>query len=591
LRDNLRQCSNFSTDATTKTRIGGREKVVRVLTENRLTDERLEQLLEVGRAIVSELDPETVFRRVLDAARDLTGARYAALGVLNADKSGLERFVHSGIDEDTRREIGPLPRGRGVLGELIRDPRPLRLSDVSAHPRSYGFPPAHPEMRTFLGTPVLVRGEAWGNLYLTEKGGGGEFDETDEQVVVVLAAWSGVAIENARLYMGLDHRAEELQKALRGLEAASDVARTVSKGIAFDELVELIVKRGRGVVGARLSMVLLSDGSELEVVAAAGEDPESIVGRRVPDEDTWLNDLQAKIPDLRGLPVLVSPLELRGRPRGLLVAVGASDREFDANDEQVFESFAASGSTTMVTVQAVEAEKLQLSMEASERERHRWARELHDETLQELGAMKVLLETSSGKEKSELAAEARQIAIDHVDRSIRNLQGLITELRPAALDDLGVGAAIEALARQSGQRAGVDIDVDVDLAPERDDQPSRLSPDLEATIYRLVQEATNNAIKHADPGRISVTVSRNEASVEVIVADDGRGFDPATTERSFGLVGMEERVTLPGGKLEIESAPGRGTEVRAELPIAPPRHTDGIGDSRVSDSSRAQRTY
>ncbi len=293
------------------------------MTENPLTDERLQQLLEVGRAIVSELDPETVLRRVLDAARDLTSARYAALGVLNEDKTGLERFLHSGIDEETRREIGPLPRGRGVLGELIRDPRPLRLPDVEAHPRSYGFPPAHPEMKTFLGTPVLVRGEAWGNLYLTEKEGGAEFDETDEQVAIVLAAWSGVAIENARLYEGLDQRAEELQRALRGLEAASDVARTVSKGIGLEELLDLIVKRGRGVVGAQRAMVLLSNGSELEVVAAAGEDPESLVGRRAPDGDTWLNDLQAEIADLRGVAALVSPLELRGRPRGLLVALGS----------------------------------------------------------------------------------------------------------------------------------------------------------------------------------------------------------------------------------------------------------------------------
>ncbi len=137
-----------------------------------LTDERLEQLLEVGRSIVSELDLETLLTRVLDAARDLTGARYAALGIMNADKTGLERFLNSGIDNETRHQIGPLPRGRGVLGELIRNPHPLRLPDVGAHPRSYGFPPNHPEMRSFLGTPVLVRGDAWGNLYLTEKDGG-----------------------------------------------------------------------------------------------------------------------------------------------------------------------------------------------------------------------------------------------------------------------------------------------------------------------------------------------------------------------------------------------------------------------------------
>ena len=439
---------------------------------SRLTDERLEQLLEVGRSIVSELDLETLLSRVLDAARDLTGAKYAALGIMNADKTGLERFLNSGIDEETRHQIGPLPRGRGVLGELIRNPHPLRLPDVGAHPRSYGFPPNHPEMRSFLGTPVLVRGDAWGNLYLTEKNGGAEFDETDEQLVVVLAAWAGVAIENARLYEGLDVRAGELEKALRGLEASSDIARTVSSGIELDGLLELIAKRGRGVVGAQRSMLLLSDGSELEVVAAAGDQPEDLIGRRAPDADTWLNDLQAEVPDLRGLPTLVSSLELRGRPRGLLVAMGSREGEFDADDENVFSSFAASAASTIVTVQAVEAEKLQLSIEASERERRRWARELHDETLQELGALRVLLEAAGRKEESQSSAEERRLAIEHVDRGIRNLQGLITELRPAALDDLGVGAAIEALARQSSDRFDIEIDVDIDLAGEGDTGPS-----------------------------------------------------------------------------------------------------------------------
>ena len=440
-------------------------------------------------------------------------------------------------------------------------------------------------MRSFLGTPVLVRGDAWGNLYLTEKEGGAEFDETDEQLVVVLAAWAGVAIENARLYEGLDARAGELEKALRGLEASSDIARTVSSAIELDGLLELIVKRGRGVVGAQRSMLLLSDGSELEVVAAAGEQPEDLVGRRAPDADTWLNDLQAEVPDLRGLPTLVSSLELRGRPRGLLVAMGPRAGGFDASDENVFSSFAAAAATTIVTVQAVEAEKLQLSIEASERERQRWARELHDETLQELGALRVLLEASGRKEGPQPSPEERRLAIEHVDRGIRNLQGLITELRPAALDDLGVGAAIEALARQSSDRFGLEIDVDVDLAAEGEAGPTRLPPDLEATIYRLVQEATNNAIKHAQPNRISVTVSREEANVVVVVADDGSGFVPDRAQRSFGLIGMEERVALVGGRLDIDSAPGRGTQVRAELPVSDQARPDAEGvKHRVGES-------
>ncbi len=252
---------------------------------------------------------------------------------------------------------------------------------------------------------------------------------------------------------------------------------------------------------------------------------------------------------------------------------------FDSNDEQVFESFAASAATTITTVQAVEAEKLQMSIEASERERHHWARELHDETLQELGALRVLLD-SAGND-ADLSSDSRQVAMDHVDRGIRNLQGLITELRPAVLDDLGVGPAIESLARRSSERFGVQIDVDVDIASEQDDGPSRLPPDLEATIYRLVQEATNNAIKHANPDRIAATVSRDDQVIEVIVTDDGSGFDPETAERSFGLVGMQERVSLAGGGLIIESEPGSGTRVRADLPVNRP---DGPG-TRFQDAA------
>ena len=544
------------------------------LNESKLTDVRLAQLLEVGRTIVSELDLETLLRRVVRASRDLTGAAYAALGILNEDKTGLERFLHSGIGEEKRREIGPLPRGRGVLGELIRDPRPLRLADVGAHVRSYGFPPGHPEMKTFLGTPVLVRGEAWGNLYLTEKAGGDEFDDTDEQVVIVLAAWAGVAIENARLYEGLHERHEQLEKALRGLEASSDIARTVSSGIELDDLLELIAKRGRGVVGAKQAMLLLSDGSELEIAAAAGERPGALRGRRLRDADTWLNDLQAEIAELRGLPTVVAELEFRDRPRGLLVAFGGTGAEgFDANDRNVFDSFAAGAATTIVTVQAVEAEKLQMSIDASERERHRWARELHDETLQELGALRVLFDAAARKD--ELPSDSRQVAMEHVDRGIRNLQGLITELRPSVLDELGVGPAIESLAERSGERFGVRIQAHVDLITDETGGPNRLPPDLEATIYRLVQEATNNAIKHAGPERISVTVTHDGESVEVAVLDDGSGFDPETAERSFGLVGMHERVSLAGGRLAIDSSPGQGTEVRATLPMDRPERGRG----------------
>jgi GAF domain-containing protein len=176
-----------------------------------MDEARLRRLLDVGRSLISELEPETVLQRLLDVARELTGARYAAIGVMDERREGLERFLTVGIDEETHRQIGDLPRGRGVLGVLITDPQPLRLADVSAHPRSYGFPLAHPPMTTFLGVPIVIEGEAWGNLYLTEKHGGEEFTDDDEEAAIVLAGWASIAIANARLYRAVSERRDELE--------------------------------------------------------------------------------------------------------------------------------------------------------------------------------------------------------------------------------------------------------------------------------------------------------------------------------------------------------------------------------------------
>jgi GAF domain-containing protein len=184
-----------------------------------LDDHRLRRLLDFGRGLVADLHREVVLDRLLEVARELTGARYAAIGILDADREELERFLVSGIDDETHRAIGDLPRGRGILGELIREPRPLRLRDISDHPRSYGFPPEHPPMTTFLGVPILIRGEAWGNLYLTEKATDEEFDEVDEESLLVLAQWAAIAIENAQLYERAEARRNELERAVRGLEA------------------------------------------------------------------------------------------------------------------------------------------------------------------------------------------------------------------------------------------------------------------------------------------------------------------------------------------------------------------------------------
>ena len=235
-----------------------------------LDHERLERLLEAGRGLLADLDLGRVLDRLLELARELTGARYAALGILDERRTELEQFLTVGVDEETHRAIGDLPRGRGILGILIEDPEPLRLHEVGAHPRSYGFPPGHPEMRTFLGVPILIRGEAWGNLYLTEKAGGEDFDEADEASVVVLADWAALAIEHARLYEAVDARRKELERAVRGFEATATIARAVGGETDLDRVLELIVKRGRALVEARSVLILLREDDELRVASAAG---------------------------------------------------------------------------------------------------------------------------------------------------------------------------------------------------------------------------------------------------------------------------------------------------------------------------------
>src|SRR6185295_1100718 len=206
--------------------------------------------------------------------------------VLDDDHSELERFIYLGIDDETKRAIGNLPRGRGVLGELIRVPAPLRLRNVNEHPHAYGFPPGHPPMHTFLGVPITVRGETYGNLYMTEKRGGGEFDDDDEEAAKTLAIWAGVAIENARLYTRLSEREEEVEQALRRAETSVDIARAVGGETDVARVLDLIVKRARALVEARTLLVLLRRDDHLFVAARAGEVSDEVRDLEVPLDDS-----------------------------------------------------------------------------------------------------------------------------------------------------------------------------------------------------------------------------------------------------------------------------------------------------------------
>lgn len=550
-----------------------------------LTTSQLRRLLQVGRSLVTQLDLECVLHEVLEAARDLTDARYAALGILDAKKESLERFLHLGLGEDMQRKIGPLPRGRGVLGELIRNPQPLRLSDVGEHPRSYGFPANHPPMTSFAGVPVTIRGEAYGNLYLTDKQGEAEFSERDEQLLTVLADWAAVAIDNARLYEEASRRRSELERAVQGLEATVSLNRLGTSEASLDWLLETIAKRGRALVESGWFALLRPGerGSDLIVSQVAGDAPAPLLGSELPDCGAELDELLGlnhvarfvhgeRMPTALRTgerPVLLTRLDNTEPPQGYAVAVEPLGRgEFSGDDELLLSSFASSAAGAIRTASEAEADRVRLTISASERERNRWARELHDETLQQLGAMKLMHESALERDDPEVYRRTVMRAAASFEEAIESLEQLITELRPAALDELGAEAAIEALAAKVSETTGLAVDVDIDLAFEASREVTRPTPELETAIYRIVQEGLNNVIKHAEAQHVAVSVKENGERIELAVIDDGKGIPEGAGRERFGLRGMTERVELVGGELEIDSDPGAGTTIRATLPVA-----------------------
>jgi signal transduction histidine kinase len=558
---------------------------------------------------VSELDLDVVLGKVLESACELTGARYAALGVLNTDRSGLERFITRGIDADTARAIGDPPRGRGVLGVLIEDPKPLRAERVAEHPASYGFPAGHPQMTTFLGVPIFIRGQAWGNLYLTDKRDG-SFDAADESAIVVLARWAGIAVENARLYHLAEGRSGELERAVRKLEASQAVALAVGAGIELERVLELIVERGRALVEARCVVILLRDthpetaDDDLVVASSAGE-RRPADGVRIPVAGSTSGEIM-----LRGRPervddvaaqlriaaerfgvdgaktAVIVPLAHRGEPLGVLLAFDREEQgdPFTDDDEQTLKAFAASAATAVATAQSVAQQRLRDTLAAAEAERGRWARELHDETLQSLGGLRLLLSSARRSGDPERVSAATDEAISQIEREITNLRSIITELRPAALDELGLEAALEALFDR--HRAIHDLEIDEEIALP-DGGARGLEPEVQATVYRIVQEALTNIAKHARATRVRVAVRRDGDRLMIEVADDGRGFEPAAARGSgFGLSGMRERVGVAGGEVAIESSPS-GTTVTAWLPLAPRGRQRAAGIA--ADGGRARR--
>ncbi len=533
-------------------------------------------LVEAGIAISSELTLDGLLQLLVEKAAGLTGARYAALGVIDVTGRELERFVTHGIDPETHAAIGDLPRGRGILGVLISDARPLRLHDIAEDERSVGFPPNHPPMKSFLGVPIVLRGVAYGNLYLTEKEGGADFTDEDEELVTLLASQAAVAIENARLY-------ESSRAWANQLESLEEIAAAMLSDIDPSRLLHLIVERMSELIDARFVAILTQAGEGwLEIAAAHGEDEEELVGHRLSIErsksgrvfregtparvDSVLDDPDAD-PDLMrrvgAQAGLWAPLLIRDDPIGVIMALDRRqpDPRFSDADLRLAQRFAARAAVAVDLSRRVARATVNRIVAGQEQERKRLSRELHDETGQALTSILLGLKSIDEAQGTDRFAGALAELRELVTLTLQDVRRLAVELRPKALDDFGLVPALERLATGFAEQTGIETHLESRLAE------GRLPSETETVLYRVVQEALTNIVKHAQAEHVSLVLQRKPGKVSAVIEDDGRGF--STHEESddgLGLVGMRERVALVGGRVEIESS-SAGTTIVVEVPV------------------------
>ncbi len=540
--------------------------------------DRLRAIVDAGVALASELSLDAVLQKIVETAAELTGARYAALGVIDPSGQALERFVVTGIDEETQAAIGDVPRGRGILGALIQDAKPLRLENLAEDPRSVGFPPNHPPMRAFLGVPILLRGVAYGNLYLTEKADGAPFTAEDEELTTMLSSQAAVAIENARLY-------EAATRWLTQLESLNEIASALASEVELSRVLELVASRLRELVHARLVLIALpvSDGATLVVRASDGEGADEFLGirlerdgsktgkvlerRRSERVDSMIDDFEIDQDAGRRLAArtgLFVPMLLRDRAIGVISAHDkeSSDARFTDEDVRLAEAFASRAAVAVDLSERVATDALRRVVSAQELERQRLARELHDETGQALTSILLGLKAvEDAKDRSDLDAAAGQLR-ELVVSTLQDVRRLAVELRPKALDDFGLVPAIERLVETFREHTGLEVHLEPQLGAER------LPSDVETTLYRITQEALTNVVKHAQARHVSIVLTRREGSVAAVIEDDGRGLGSGDDSSGLGLLGMRERIALVGGRLEVESSPGSGTTLSIEVPIS-----------------------
>ncbi len=532
--------------------------------------DRRDKLIEAGLALSAELSLPVVLQRIIELAAEVTGARYAALGVLGPGDRIVE-FVTHGVTPEERAAIGDPPTGHGILGVLVKESGPVRIADIAGDPRSVGFPPNHPPMRSFLGAPVVARGRVFGNIYLTEKQGAPGFTDEDERSVIVLAAQAAVAVENAGLY-------EEVRVRERWLDAVREITTAILTGAGSSEALALVAARGRELLGADLATVAIPAGpDDLVLEVADGVHAEDLRGVTFPVEgsvsgevvrtgrpavvDDAAGDPRAYQPAVKlgGIgPAVFVPLSARGSPFGTLGAANlAGGRTFDQTDVQLLEAFAGHAALALEFARAQE----EMHRLAVLEDRERIARELHDGVIQSLFAVGMGLQGAAMMSADKEEAGRIESAIEEIDRVIRDLRSYIFGLRPGILADREFDRALQRLAEEFQERSGVVTVTDVDHT-----LAAQLAPQA-AELVQLAREALSNVGRHAEATTCRLMLYRDDGSAVLEVDDDGKGFDVGTSRRGDGLTNLEERAMAIGGRASIDSEPGRGTTVRIMLPL------------------------
>jgi signal transduction histidine kinase len=508
-------------------------------------------LLDAVAALSSDLELSNVLRRIVVAACQLTGARYGALGVIGADQE-LSEFITHGLSDEERKQIGAPPRGHGILGLLIRHPTPLRLDHLQDHSASYGFPANHPPMASFLGVPVLTRGTVFGNLYLTEKSGGGAFTDQDQRLVEALANAAGMAIQNARAY-----ELSERQRAW--LEASARLSEALQPGTTTTEALALVTIAARLVSGARAAGIVDTSAHPPELVATDGRDATQLGelvrrhGQTIGSADA--EDHQPLIHLDDGRVLAVAPLRARLFGSFALIALSDAPRELLGGEFELVLSFAQQAALALDRMQAL-AEREQLALVT---DRDRIARDLHDLVIQRLFATGLQLQGVRSQVMSPTVADRLDSAVSELDDTIREIRGTIFALQHTRGSSLKQRMArlVEEYTAVLGFRPQVRTAGPIDTVV-----PEEVAED----VLAVLREGLSNTARHARPTRVEIHVDASVAEVSIRIEDDGVGI--AGDRAESGLANVRRRASDRAGTAAVDRAPEGGTVLRWSVPLS-----------------------